>query len=95
LFLVSQGSIQNLSRYLTVAGPSHLGQTIAMGPVASQEAMTATPRSPLTIADCQREVTPPVRHARDDRNRSRRRVADHRSMSPLILTKSLCGGPES
>jgi K+-transporting ATPase ATPase A chain len=39
LFLVSQGSIQNLSRYLTVAGPSHLGQTIAMGPVASQEAI--------------------------------------------------------
>jgi K+-transporting ATPase ATPase A chain len=39
LFLVSQGSIQNLSRYLTVAGPTHLGQTIAMGPVGSQEAI--------------------------------------------------------
>jgi K+-transporting ATPase ATPase A chain len=37
LFLVSQGGVQNLSKYLTVTGPSHLGQTIAMGPVASQE----------------------------------------------------------
>jgi K+-transporting ATPase ATPase A chain len=39
LFLVSQGSIQNLSKYLTVGGPTHLGQTIAMGPVGSQEAI--------------------------------------------------------
>jgi hypothetical protein len=37
LFLVSQGSIQNLSNYLTATGPTHLHQTIAMGPVASQE----------------------------------------------------------
>src|SRR6202022_1496236 len=39
LFLVSQGSIQNLSSYLTATGPTHLGQTIAMGPVGSQEAI--------------------------------------------------------
>jgi K+-transporting ATPase ATPase A chain len=39
LFLVTQGAIQNLSRYLTIATPTHLGQTIAMGPVASQEAI--------------------------------------------------------
>ena len=37
LFLVSQGVIQNLARYVTVSGPTHLGQTIAMGPVGSQE----------------------------------------------------------
>src|ERR1019366_4652638 len=37
LFLVSQGVIQNLAHYVTVAGPTHIGQTIAMGPVASQE----------------------------------------------------------
>jgi K+-transporting ATPase ATPase A chain len=39
LFLVSQGSIQNLSKYLLATGPTHLGQTIAMGPVGSQEAI--------------------------------------------------------
>jgi K+-transporting ATPase ATPase A chain len=39
LFLVSQGVIQNLSHYLTAGGPTHLGQTIAMGPVGSQEAI--------------------------------------------------------
>jgi K+-transporting ATPase ATPase A chain len=37
LFLVSQGVIQNLAHYVTVGGPTHLAQTIAMGPVASQE----------------------------------------------------------
>jgi potassium-transporting ATPase potassium-binding subunit len=37
LFLVSQGAIQNLSHYLRFSGPTHLGQTIAMGPVGSQE----------------------------------------------------------
>jgi len=37
LFLVSQGVIQNLAHYVTAAGPTHTGQTIAMGPVASQE----------------------------------------------------------
>ena len=37
LFLVSQGVIQNLAHYMTVGGPTHLAQTIAMGPVASQE----------------------------------------------------------
>jgi potassium-transporting ATPase potassium-binding subunit len=37
LFLVFQGSTQNLSKYLTLTGPTHLKQTIAMGPVASQE----------------------------------------------------------
>jgi K+-transporting ATPase ATPase A chain len=37
LFLASQGVIQNLARYVTVSGPTHLSQTIAMGPVASQE----------------------------------------------------------
>ena len=37
LFLVSQGVIQNLAGYVTVGGPTHLAQTIAMGPVASQE----------------------------------------------------------
>jgi len=39
LFLVSQGALQNLSHYLQVTGPTHLGQTIAMGPVGSQEAI--------------------------------------------------------
>jgi K+-transporting ATPase ATPase A chain len=39
LFLVSQGSIQNLSHYSSVGGPTHLAQTIAMGPVGSQEAI--------------------------------------------------------
>src|SRR5450631_3189387 len=39
LFLVSQGALQNLSSYLTVGGPTHLSQTIAMGPVGSQEAI--------------------------------------------------------
>lgn len=37
LALVSQGSIQNLSSYLTVQTMEGAGQTIAMGPVASQE----------------------------------------------------------
>jgi K+-transporting ATPase ATPase A chain len=37
VFLVTQGSIENLSKYLSVTGPTHLSQTIAMGPVASQE----------------------------------------------------------
>src|SRR5579863_6958817 len=39
LILVSQGSIQNLSHYVSVHGISGLAQTIAMGPVASQEAI--------------------------------------------------------
>ncbi len=39
LFLVSQGAIQNLSRYLIAGGLTHLRQTIAMGPVGSQEAI--------------------------------------------------------
>jgi K+-transporting ATPase ATPase A chain len=39
LVLVSQGSIQNISRYVSVHGISGLAQTIAMGPVASQEAI--------------------------------------------------------
>ena len=39
LFLVSQGSIQNLSHYLSTRGPTHIGQSIAMGPVGSQEAI--------------------------------------------------------
>ncbi len=37
LVLVSQGVIQNLSPYLTVHTLERAGQTIAMGPVASQE----------------------------------------------------------
>jgi K+-transporting ATPase ATPase A chain len=37
LFLVSQGALQNLSRYLSADGLTHLQQTIAMGPVGSQE----------------------------------------------------------
>jgi K+-transporting ATPase ATPase A chain len=39
LILVFQGSIQNFSSYLTVHGITGLTQTIAMGPVASQEAI--------------------------------------------------------
>jgi K+-transporting ATPase ATPase A chain len=39
LVLISQGSIQNLSHYVSVHGISGLAQTIAMGPVASQEAI--------------------------------------------------------
>ncbi len=39
LVLVFQGSIQNLSGYLTVHGITGLTQTIGMGPVASQEAI--------------------------------------------------------
>jgi K+-transporting ATPase ATPase A chain len=39
LILVSQGSIQNISRYVSVHGISGIAQTIAMGPVASQEAI--------------------------------------------------------
>jgi K+-transporting ATPase ATPase A chain len=37
LVLVWQGSIQNFTTYLTVHGPTGLTQSIAMGPVASQE----------------------------------------------------------
>jgi K+-transporting ATPase ATPase A chain len=37
LVLVSQGVIQNLSPYLTVSTLKGVGQTIALGPVASQE----------------------------------------------------------
>ena len=39
LILVFQGSIQNFSGYLSVHGITGLSQTIAMGPVASQEAI--------------------------------------------------------
>jgi potassium-transporting ATPase potassium-binding subunit len=39
LVLVSQGSIQNISHYVSVRGISGIAQTIAMGPVASQEAI--------------------------------------------------------
>jgi K+-transporting ATPase ATPase A chain len=39
LVLVSQGSIQNFSHYLSFHGIQHIAQTIAMGPVASQEAI--------------------------------------------------------
>ncbi len=39
LILVFQGSIQNFSHYLSFPGVAHLGQQIAMGPVASQEAI--------------------------------------------------------
>jgi K+-transporting ATPase ATPase A chain len=39
LVLVWQGSIQNFSHYLTASGLSGLGQQIAQGPVASQEAI--------------------------------------------------------
>jgi K+-transporting ATPase ATPase A chain len=37
LFLASQGVLQNLAHYVSLTGPSHNRQTIAMGPVASQE----------------------------------------------------------
>ena len=37
--LVFQGSIQNFSHYLSFNGITHLANTIAMGPVASQEAI--------------------------------------------------------
>jgi K+-transporting ATPase ATPase A chain len=39
LVLVSQGSIQNFAHYVSVHGISGVAQTIAMGPVASQEAI--------------------------------------------------------
>lgn len=39
VLLVSQGVIQSLARYLTVTGPTGLRQTLAMGPVGSQEAI--------------------------------------------------------
>jgi K+-transporting ATPase ATPase A chain len=39
LILISQGSIQNISHYVSVHGISGIAQTIAMGPVASQEAI--------------------------------------------------------
>lgn len=39
LLLVSQGVLQNLSGYLTFTGLSGQAQTLAMGPVASQEAI--------------------------------------------------------
>lgn len=39
LFLVSQGVIQNMSDYLTVTTLAGDSQSIAMGPVASQEAV--------------------------------------------------------
>ncbi len=39
ILLVSQGSIQNFSHYLSFRGIQNLTQTIAMGPVASQEAI--------------------------------------------------------
>ena len=39
LVLVSQGSLQNISHYVSVHGITGLAQTIAMGPVASQEAI--------------------------------------------------------
>jgi K+-transporting ATPase ATPase A chain len=39
LVLVSQGSIQNLAHYVSAHGISGLVQTIALGPVASQEAI--------------------------------------------------------
>jgi K+-transporting ATPase ATPase A chain len=39
LVLVFQGSIQNFSHYLTFNGPTGLANTIAMGPVAGQEAI--------------------------------------------------------
>ena len=39
LVLVFQGSIQNFSHYVTLSSLTHLPQTIAQGPVASQEAI--------------------------------------------------------
>jgi potassium-transporting ATPase potassium-binding subunit len=39
ILLVFQGSIQNFSHYLSFKGPTGLANTIAMGPVGSQEAI--------------------------------------------------------
>jgi potassium-transporting ATPase potassium-binding subunit len=39
LILVFQGSLQNLSHYVSLNGPTGLANKIAMGPVASQEAI--------------------------------------------------------
>jgi potassium-transporting ATPase potassium-binding subunit len=39
LVLVSQGALQNLAHYVVATGPTGLTQTIAQGPVASQEAI--------------------------------------------------------
>jgi K+-transporting ATPase ATPase A chain len=39
IVLVSQGAIQNFSHYLSLSSITHLPQQIAMGPVASQEAI--------------------------------------------------------
>ncbi len=39
LVLVSQGVLQNFAHYVTATGPTGLTQTIAQGPVASQEAI--------------------------------------------------------
>jgi K+-transporting ATPase ATPase A chain len=39
IVLMWQGSIQNFSHYVSFRGITHLAQTIAMGPVASQEAI--------------------------------------------------------
>src|SRR6476620_6308459 len=39
IVLVFQGSIQNFSHYATLSSLTHLPQTIAMGPVASQESI--------------------------------------------------------
>jgi K+-transporting ATPase ATPase A chain len=39
VFLVSQGALQNLAHYVVATGPTGLRQTIAQGPVASQEAI--------------------------------------------------------
>ncbi len=39
LVLISQGSIQNIAHYVSAHGISGVAQTIAMGPVASQEAI--------------------------------------------------------
>jgi K+-transporting ATPase ATPase A chain len=39
IVLIWQGSIQNFSHYLSFTGITHLVQTVAMGPVASQEAI--------------------------------------------------------
>ena len=39
LILLSQGVIENFSRYLSFTGITHIAQTLAMGPVASQEAI--------------------------------------------------------
>ena len=39
IVLIFQGSIQNFSHYLSFTGITHIAQQIAMGPVASQEAI--------------------------------------------------------